>query len=63
MQEIHVVAGLASRGITWCVLAGDIVTAQICGDPVPLERTLQQAVAPARFAQRRARRSNAIISP
>jgi tRNA 5-methylaminomethyl-2-thiouridine biosynthesis bifunctional protein len=60
---LYVVTGLASRGITWSVLAGEIVCAQLCGDPLPIERALLQAVAPTRFAERRARRGNAIMSP
>jgi len=34
------------------------VTAQLCGDPWPIERVLADAVDPARFALRRMRRGH-----
>ncbi|SEL21584.1 tRNA 5-methylaminomethyl-2-thiouridine biosynthesis bifunctional protein [Roseateles sp. YR242] len=48
--------GLASRGITWATLCGDLVAAQITGEPLPLEADLVDALDPARFGakQRRA---------
>lgn len=35
-----------SRGLSWSALAGDIIAAQICNEPVPLERELLQKIAP-----------------
>jgi len=35
-----------SRGLTWAALAGDLLAASLEGEPLPLERTLQNAVAP-----------------
>lgn len=35
-----------SRGLTWAPLAGDLLAACLEGEPLPLERSLQRAVAP-----------------
>jgi len=35
-----------SRGLTWAALAGDVLGACLQGEPQPLERSLQRAVAP-----------------
>lgn len=35
-----------SRGLTWSALAGDLLAACLQGEPQPLERSLQRAVAP-----------------
>ncbi|MFG6447409.1 FAD-dependent 5-carboxymethylaminomethyl-2-thiouridine(34) oxidoreductase MnmC [Roseateles sp. BYS180W] len=44
--------GLASRGITWATLAGELVAAQLLGLPMPLGADLLDAVDIARFAAR-----------
>jgi tRNA 5-methylaminomethyl-2-thiouridine biosynthesis bifunctional protein len=36
-QTLWAVAGLASRGLTWSSLAGDLVAAALNGEPLPLE--------------------------
>jgi tRNA 5-methylaminomethyl-2-thiouridine biosynthesis bifunctional protein len=41
--------GYASRGLTWAPLAAELLAAQVEGEPLPLERTLVQALDPARF--------------
>ncbi|WP_084545158.1 tRNA (5-methylaminomethyl-2-thiouridine)(34)-methyltransferase MnmD [Derxia gummosa] len=56
LPGLYASTGLASRGITWAGLAGEIVAALACGDPAPVETDLLDAVDPARFAQRRRRR-------
>jgi tRNA 5-methylaminomethyl-2-thiouridine biosynthesis bifunctional protein len=43
---IYVASGYASRGLSWCALAGDVIAAELCGEPVPLEIDLLGAVAP-----------------
>ena len=48
--------GLASRGLVWAQLAAERVASQIEGEPPPLEGTLIDAIDPARFAVKRARR-------
>jgi tRNA 5-methylaminomethyl-2-thiouridine biosynthesis bifunctional protein len=36
-QTLWAAAGLASRGLTWSSLAGDLVAATLNGEPLPLE--------------------------
>jgi tRNA 5-methylaminomethyl-2-thiouridine biosynthesis bifunctional protein len=43
---IYVASGYASRGLSWCALAGDVIAAELCGEPAPLEIDLLGAVAP-----------------
>jgi len=38
--------GYASRGLTWSALAGDLLAARLCGEPLPLETDLIAQVAP-----------------
>lgn len=45
--------GYASRGLIWAPLMAELLAAQIEGEPLPLERTLVQAVDPARFHLKR----------
>jgi tRNA 5-methylaminomethyl-2-thiouridine biosynthesis bifunctional protein len=35
-----------SRGLSWSALAGDIIAARLCNEPVPLERELLRKIAP-----------------
>jgi tRNA 5-methylaminomethyl-2-thiouridine biosynthesis bifunctional protein len=51
-EGLYVIAALASRGIAWSVLGGQVLAAQISGAPVPLESALTDALDPARFAHR-----------
>jgi tRNA 5-methylaminomethyl-2-thiouridine biosynthesis bifunctional protein len=46
----------ASRGLAWTALAAECVASQIEGEPMPLEGALIDAIDPARFAVKRARR-------
>lgn len=46
----------ASRGLTWAALGGELIASLLEGEPLPLEGGLADAVDPARFALRRARR-------
>lgn len=50
-----VCTAMASRGIGWAALCGELAAAQLVGAPLPLEASLVDAVDPARFAVRRAR--------
>ena len=54
---LHVFTGLGSRGITWCTLGAALLAAGITGAPAPVEAGLLDAVDPARFVSRRARRA------
>jgi tRNA 5-methylaminomethyl-2-thiouridine biosynthesis bifunctional protein len=49
--------GYASRGLTWAALGGELIASAVEGEPPPLEGDLVDAIDPARFALRRARRS------
>jgi tRNA 5-methylaminomethyl-2-thiouridine biosynthesis bifunctional protein len=43
---VYVATGFASHGLSWAALAGDVIAAQLCGEPLPLEIELLAAVAP-----------------
>jgi len=47
----------ASRGLTWAALGGELIASAMEGEPLPLEDDLADAVDPARFLLRRARRA------
>lgn len=54
---LYVHTALGSRGITWSTLGARVIAALIADAPVPLEASLIDAVDPARFVSRRARRT------
>jgi len=56
---LHVFSALGSRGIAWAALGAQVLAARISGAPVPLEASLVDALDPARFALRAARRASA----
>lgn len=45
----------ASRGIAWCALAAELLACDLDGEPLPIERSLSEAVDPGRFAINRLR--------
>lgn len=51
-----VCTALASRGIGWAALCGQVVAARLSGAPIPLEASLLDAIDPARFQVRQQRR-------
>jgi tRNA 5-methylaminomethyl-2-thiouridine biosynthesis bifunctional protein len=53
---LYVTGAMASRGLTWSVLAGETVADLIEGVPPPLEADLLDAVDPARFLLQQLRR-------
>ena len=59
LPGLFMFTGLGSRGITWCALGAQVLAASVAGAPVPLEARLLDAIDPARFAVRQARRSGA----
>jgi tRNA 5-methylaminomethyl-2-thiouridine biosynthesis bifunctional protein len=59
LPGLFVFTGLGSRGITWCALGAQVLAATVTGAPVPLEAGLLDAVDPARFLSREARRARA----
>ncbi|MFN3617293.1 MAG: FAD-dependent 5-carboxymethylaminomethyl-2-thiouridine(34) oxidoreductase MnmC [Aquabacterium sp.] len=52
---LYVLSGLGSRGITWSVLAGQLLAHWVAGTPCPIEASLRDALDPARFLARRHR--------
>ncbi len=54
-QGLYLHTALGSRGITSAALAGELIAAQICGAPWPLEADLVDAIDPSRLALRTAR--------
>jgi len=56
---LYVFSALGSRGIGWAALGGQVLASLISGTAVPLESSLVDAVDPARFALRAARRTQA----
>jgi len=52
---LYVLSGLGSRGITWSVLAGQLLAHWVAGTPCPVEASLRDALDPARFLARRHR--------
>ena len=57
LHGLYSALGYASRGLTWAALGGELIASAMDGEPLPLEGDLADAVNPARFALRRARRS------
>jgi tRNA 5-methylaminomethyl-2-thiouridine biosynthesis bifunctional protein len=51
-QGLFACLGLASRGLTWAPLLGEIVACQVTGEPLPIERDMVRWLAPGRFAGR-----------
>ena len=52
MPGLYLSSGHGSRGLTSTPLAAEVLASQICGEPIPLSRELQRALAPARFLLR-----------
>jgi len=48
-----------SRGLLWSTLAAEVIASELEGEPLPMEGALCDALSPARFARRAARRAGA----
>ncbi|MCW5664103.1 MAG: bifunctional tRNA (5-methylaminomethyl-2-thiouridine)(34)-methyltransferase MnmD/FAD-dependent 5-carboxymethylaminomethyl-2-thiouridine(34) oxidoreductase MnmC [Piscinibacter sp.] len=55
--------GLGSRGLTWMALGARVLAGWVCGSPAPVEASLLDAVDPARFLSRAARRERSLSPP
>jgi tRNA 5-methylaminomethyl-2-thiouridine biosynthesis bifunctional protein len=55
---LHVFTALGSRGITWAPLGARALVSWVTGAPAPLESSLLDAIDPARFVSREARRAS-----
>jgi tRNA 5-methylaminomethyl-2-thiouridine biosynthesis bifunctional protein len=53
---LYCATALASRGLVWAALAGELLASQLEHEPLPLEGDLADALDPGRFVLRRARR-------
>jgi tRNA 5-methylaminomethyl-2-thiouridine biosynthesis bifunctional protein len=53
---LYAACAYGSRGLTWASLAAELLACQLDDEPLPLERALVDAVDPARFTLKRARR-------
>jgi len=60
LPGLAVCTAFGSRGITWAVLCGQVLAAQVTGAPSPLEAGLLDAIDPARFAVRARRISTQV---
>lgn len=47
-EQLYLIAGLGSRGLTTAPLLGEILAAQICGEPIPLSEDILHALSPNR---------------
>ena len=56
LPGLYVFTALGSRGITWSALGARLLASAVTGAPSPLEASLVDAVDPARFVSRAARR-------
>jgi tRNA 5-methylaminomethyl-2-thiouridine biosynthesis bifunctional protein len=55
---LHVCTAMASRGITWAALAGEVLAGYVSGAAMPVESSLLDAIDPARFAAREQRKAS-----
>lgn len=46
---LWVLTGFGARGLVWSSLCGELLAAQMCNEPLPLERDLVASMDPARF--------------
>lgn len=49
---LYVLSGFGARGLVWSALAGELLAAQLEGEPLPVERDLCDALDPARYLLR-----------
>lgn len=54
-ENIYVAAGFGAHGLTTAPLAGDMIAAMICGEPLPVPLDLLAHLLPARFLKRAAK--------
>jgi len=55
---LYAAFAFASRGLTWTLLAAELLAAQLHGEPLPIERALVDAVDPGRFILHQLRRGS-----
>jgi tRNA 5-methylaminomethyl-2-thiouridine biosynthesis bifunctional protein len=55
---LYVINGFGARGLVFASLCGELLAAQIAGEPLPVEADLAQALDPGRFSRPKGRRKN-----
>ena len=53
---VYVIGGLGARGLTLAPLLGDLIAAEMCGEPPLFQRSVRDALHPARFLHRALKR-------
>jgi len=48
-EGLWLITGFGSRGLVWSSLCGELLAAQMCHEPLPVERELAESMDPARF--------------
>ena len=56
-DQVHGAFAYGSRGLLWSTLAAELIASELEGEPLPVEGALCDALSPARFAKRAARRA------
>ncbi len=49
-EGLYTTMGMGSRGLIWSSMAAELIAAELAGTPLPLEKDLIRAIAPARFS-------------
>lgn len=57
MPNVFILAGFGSRGLATSGLCAEVLAAQLCAEPLPIQRTLYQNLHPARFLIRHLRKA------
>lgn len=56
-EGVYVIGGLGARGLTNAPLLGEVIAAEMCGEPALLPQIARDAIHPARFLHRALKRS------
>jgi tRNA 5-methylaminomethyl-2-thiouridine biosynthesis bifunctional protein len=56
-ENLYGAFAYGSRGLLWAGVAAELIASELDGDPLPVEGALADALRPARFAERAARRA------
>ncbi len=56
-EGLYCLLALGSRGLTSAPILGELIASQICGDPLPMEKDVLDALHPARMWVRKALKS------
>lgn len=58
IEGLYGLLGFGARGLTWAGLSAELLACQLCGEPLPLDKKLVEAVDPARFWLRELRQTS-----